>query len=120
MTLILFTAQQFTVQPESVVQAEGLEAVFECQRPNATGYTWFINDRGATLDNSPADIDVIQRLGGGSAVIIPATPEYNTSVVGCEAQIGFGSRAMFFQSKDETLEVYGKYNFGQYTFLVYR
>ena len=89
-----------------MVQAEGLEAVFECLYPGATGYAWFVNGSYANLFASPPGIDVIQGPGGGVSVIIPATSEYNTSVVLCEAQVGFGSEA--FRSKNATLEVYGK------------
>ena len=91
-----------------MVQAEGLEAVFECLCPGADGYAWFINGSGANLLNSPPGVDVIQGPGYGVSVIIPATSEYNTSVVWCEAQVGFGSEAMFFRSKNATLEEYGK------------
>ena len=91
-----------------MVQAEGLEAVFECVYPGADGYAWFINDSGANLLTSPPGIDVIEGPGDGVSVIILATSEYNTSVVLCEAQVGFGSLVMFFRSKNATLEVYGK------------
>ena len=33
----------FTVQPESVVQAEGLDAVLECWYPGALLHVWGIN-----------------------------------------------------------------------------
>ena len=91
-----------------MVQAEGLEAVFECLYSGAVGYTWFISGSGASLFASPPGIEVIEGPGGGVSVIIPATSEYNTSVVLCEAQVGFGSQSMFFQSKNATLGVYGK------------
>ena len=76
----------FTVQPESVIQAEGLEAVFECLHPEATAYGWALN--GAFLLNFPVDIDIDSPSGDSPArLIIPATPQYNNTVVQCRAII---------------------------------
>ncbi len=41
--IIIMFAAQFTVQPVSVVQAQGIDAVFECQYPGAQSYNWGIN-----------------------------------------------------------------------------
>ena len=80
-------AQQFTVQPESVVQAEGLEAVFECLYLGAVSHSWGINGEFPTQDQLfPPDISHTLPSGDTPArLIIPATPQYNNTVVQCQA-----------------------------------
>ena len=107
----LLLAQRFTVQPESVVQAEGLEAVFECQYLEALAHTWRLNGvflaEGQSLPNvtrAPASGDSPARL------TILATPQYNNTVVQCEAlarEGGAGVSFMSVLSNNATLRVQG-------------
>ena len=76
----------FSVKPESVVQAEGLEAVFECLYPGASSHIWAINGEFLSEDQFPPDVTRISPSGSTSArLIIPATSQYNNTVVQCEA-----------------------------------
>ena len=80
--MTFYTAQQFTVQPESVVQAEGLEAVFECGYPDPASFAWFVNGSFVSASNPPQGVT----LGPGStSVSILALPLYNNTVVWCRA-----------------------------------
>ena len=81
----------FTVQPESVVQAEGLEAVFECLYPGAQSHGWGINGGFLPDDQFPPDVTRIPPSGDSPArLIIPATPQYNNTVVQCRAIVEEG------------------------------
>ena len=101
---ISITAQQFTVQPESVVQAEGLEAVFECLYPGAVSYFWAIN--GNLVD--PLSLLPNVSVGpGGLSISILATSQYDNSSVQCGAGFGFGSSRPPQPSEIAKLEVHG-------------
>ena len=102
------TAQtNFTLQPVSVVQAERLEAVFECLYPGATAYSWAIN--GTFLSYFPPDIDTGPPSGDSPASLtIPAIPEYNNTVVQCRAIVVVGGLPVFVLSDKATLTVYGE------------
>ena len=90
----------FTVQPVSVVQAEGLEAVFECRYPGE-GVTHTLIVNGSAVD---ADIP-----SGGSlaSLTVPARPEYNNTVVQCVAFVVVGTVVELKLSDNATLTVYG-------------
>ena len=81
----------FTVQPVTTRQAEGLEAVFECLHPGGeTSHDWSVN--GTILSSLSPDItsDIVSSpsVGGSLATLtIPATPEYNNTVVQCKATV---------------------------------
>ncbi len=82
---IVYTAQQFSIEPESVVQAEGLLAKFECLSPGA-GHLWFVNGLVSTSLNFSSEI----RISGGtsglpSVLTIPASSQFNNSVIQCAA-----------------------------------
>ena len=67
-----------------MIQAEGLEAVFECLYPGATAYSWAIN--GTFLSVYPPDVVADSPSGDSPASLtIPATPEYNNTVIQCGA-----------------------------------
>ena len=97
----LFAAQSnFTIQPVSVRQAEGLEAVFECRYPgDGITHSLFVNgnviDVNVPSGDSPASLTV------------PTRPEYNNTVVQCEAVVRMGGSAVFVLSDNATLTVYG-------------
>ena len=108
--LSLILALQLTVQPESVVQAEGLEAVFECLYPGATLYGWAFN--GSFLEDFPSDVETDAPLGDSPArLIIPAIPQYNNTVIQCEAVVREEGGLMSVLSKTATLQVQGIINF---------
>ena len=82
----MYTAQQFTIEPESVVvvHAEGLLAEFECLSPGALGHLWFVNGIGSTSLTS--EIRVVEGSEGRpSVLIVPASSQFNNSVVQCAA-----------------------------------
>ena len=78
-----------------MVQAEGLEAVFECLYPGAIAYIWAIN--GTQQPGSVSSIFSVQ-----------ASLEYNNSIFMCTASIKFGHQYYFFSSRNASLLVYGK------------
>ena len=89
----------------SVLQAEGLEAVFECLYPGAT-FSWFLNE--IILLDLPPNIDANPPSADSPAsLIIPARPEYNNTVVQCEALIRHGERLEFILSDNATLIIQG-------------
>ncbi len=80
----MYTAQQFTIEPESVVQAEGLLAKFECLSPGALGHLWFVN--GIASTNLISDIRVAGGISGRPSVLtVPASSQFNNSVIQCAA-----------------------------------
>ncbi len=82
----VFTAQ-FEIEPESVVQAEGLEAVFECLVPGEfVSYSWIVNGLGSGNARFPSEIEVSGGTSGNPSVLtIPASSQFNNSVVQCIA-----------------------------------
>ena len=80
------TAQQFTIEPESVVQAEGLLAEFECLSPAALAHAWLMN---GVESRDPAFSPEIRVAGGTSGrpsvLTIPASSQFNYSVIQCVA-----------------------------------
>ncbi len=78
------TAQQFTTEPESVVQAEGLLAEFECLSPDAISHAWSVN--GTPSKSLTSEIRVAEGSEDGPSVLtIPASSPFNNSVIQCTA-----------------------------------
>ena len=102
------TAQSnFTEQPQSARQAEGLETVFECLYPGAISYAWAIN--GTFLSDYPPGIVTDSPSGGSPATLtIPAIPEYNNTVIQCRAIVVVGGDIQLPLSDNATLTVYGE------------
>ena len=95
----------FTVNPVSVTQAEGMNVVFECLYPNATSFSWAVN--GTSRSVFPPDIVAVSPSGDSPASLtIPAKPEYNNTVVHCEA-VGEGVGNV--RSESVSLKVQGTY-----------
>ncbi len=104
-------AAQFAVQPVSVVQAQGIDAVFECQYSGAQSYNWGINGEFPTEDNYPPDVTVTPSSGDIPATLtIPTTTEYNNTVVQCEAVVRDGRVFIPELSVHATLQVQGSHN----------
>ena len=78
-------SRRFLVQPESVVQAEGLGAVFKCLYHEALSYTWSINGEFLPDNQFPPDWTRVPPLMGifPARLIIPAASQYNNTVVQC-------------------------------------
>ena len=93
-----------------MVQAEGLEAVFECQYPGAASHAWGINGEFLLDTQFPSDWTRISPSGDSPArLIIPAIPQYNNTVVQCEAVVREGRGGVFVLSENATLTVQGIY-----------
>ncbi|XP_064391266.1 uncharacterized protein LOC135339062 isoform X3 [Halichondria panicea] len=79
-------AQQFTIEPESVVRAEGLLAEFKCLSPGALAHPWFVSGIQTTSPNSSFEIRVAGGTSGHPSVLtIPASLQFNNSVIQCLA-----------------------------------
>ena len=95
-----------------MVQAEGLEAVFECQYPGALLHGWGLNGEFLDDDQFPPDVTRIPPSGDSPAarLIIPATPQYNNTVVQCIAIVkeGGGYLVRSVLSFNATLQVQGR------------
>ena len=104
----LIVHSQFIVQPETVIQAEGLVAVFECLYPGATNYAWGINAVFPTNEKFPSDFERIPASGLNrpASLTIPALLQYNNTKVQCEAI--FVGEALPKVSTNATLQVQGK------------
>ena len=106
MVFYMFAAQ-FTVQPVSVVQAQGLDAVFECRYLGAQYHYWGLN-RDFPTYYYPPDVTVTQPSGDTPATLtIPATAQYNNTVVQCEAWVRDGRVFIRKLSVNATLQVQG-------------
>ncbi len=69
-----------------MVQAEGLEAVFECLYTGAVAYTWFVNGIEGSSSRFPPEIKETGGTSGNPSVLtIPVTSQFNNSVVQCGA-----------------------------------
>lgn len=74
----------FTLQPTSVVQVEGLTCYFYCQNNDARKLTWSI---GGLLLSSyhPPNVFVVRNELLISTLSIPATANYNGTAIQCKA-----------------------------------
>ena len=107
---ILSVACQFTVQPVSVVQAQGVIAVFECRYLGAQSYNWGLNGEFPTYDSYPPDVTVTLSSGDTPETLtIPATAQYNNTVVQCEAVVRDGRVFIPELSVNATLQVQGRF-----------
>ncbi len=74
-----------------MVQAQGLNAVFECRYPGAIFHTWGFNGEFPTDDSYPPDVTVTLPSGDIPATLtIPATAQYNNTVVQCRVIVEMG------------------------------
>ena len=97
--------------PASVVQADGLDAIFLCQHPTDSGtIDWTIN--GTTLRNIETSNGLIRSEGRGGAVealIISAIPEYNNSIIVCLKFIRINATVIVETSPPAVLMVQGTF-----------
>ena len=92
-----------------MVQAEGLEVVFECryQTELPLTYDWLINGGFHQVDTQDVSSFNPPTLGAPATLRIAATPGHNNTVVQCEAIIRNGTHLRFELSSTATLTVYG-------------
>ena len=90
----------------SVIQAEGLEAVFECLYTGAI-HNWFINGTKHLINTD----DIVATLPSVNSPVaklrITARPEYNNTVVRCRAFVEVEGGAELVLSDNATLKVNG-------------
>ena len=91
----------------SVIQAEGLEAVFECLYPGAS-HDWFINGT-IHLINTEDIATTLPSVNSPEAILrIRARPEYSNTVVQCRVLVEVEvDTFMAVRSNIATLTVYG-------------
>ncbi len=89
-----------------MIQAEGLEAVFECLYPGALAYSWSVNGVELSSSEFPPEIKRTGGTSGNPSVLtIPATSQFYNSVVQCEV-FSFSGGAF---SRNATLTI-GEFN----------
>ncbi len=89
------------MQPVSVIQAKGLEAVFECLYSGALSHSWGINGMYPADDAFPPGVTRTSPSGDTPAILaIPATIQYNNTVVQCRAVLDVGGDAQFVKTCD--------------------
>ncbi len=99
------------MQPVSVVQAQGLNAVFECQYPGTHNYNWGFNGEFPTESSYP-EVTVTPSSGDIPAKLtIPATAQYNNTVVQCETVVRAGRVFIPKLSVNATFQVQGRLAF---------
>ena len=85
----------------SVRQAEGLDAVFECLYPG-DGIIHSLIVNGSVIDANVPSGDP------PASLTVSARPEYNNTVVQCEATVRVGEGREYVLSDSATLTVYGR------------
>ena len=103
------------MKPDSLVQAQEVDAEFFCQLPSdsETLVDWLINGTYLrNLDTSNGLIRLEGRDGANEVLVIAAIPQYNNTVIACIAFYVWpnGSSAVT-QSPAYTLIVQGTFNF---------
>ena len=96
-----------------VVQAQGLNAVFECRYPGALNYNWGFNGEFPTDNSYPPNVTVIPPSSDTLAkMIIPATGLYNNTVVQCLIVVIVEGEFVseLHISENATLQVQGNHN----------
>ena len=82
--------------------------MFECRYLGAQNYYWGLNGDFPTEDNYPPDVTVTLPSGNTPATLtIPATAQYNNTVVQCEALVRDGGVFIPELSVNATLQVQG-------------
>ena len=82
-TVFDITVGSFLTMPESVVQAEGLNATFFCSHQTASATGWRLNGTSVNMRH-PQNV-IVGTTGGGSLhyLTILATADYNGTTVQC-------------------------------------
>ena len=91
------------LHPTSVTQAEGVDATFLCQYPQAAGINWIVNGTALNqLNPRPQEIGDV-----ANSLKITALPNYNSTEIKCIATLLNGTVAMTELSSTATLTVQG-------------
>ena len=97
----MFVGADFSLEPSSVTQAEGVVARFFCRHPQTVAFGWMINGTALTLiEPRPPEIkdgSVLLSDGMGGAIStealnITALPNYNATEVVCVAFLSNGTK----------------------------
>ncbi len=99
------------MQPVSVVQAQGLNAVFECLYRGAITHTWGLNGEFPTDDSYPPDVTVTPPSNSGvipATLTIPATAQHNNTVVQCRVIVEIDGFVEKLLSENSTFQVQGR------------
>ncbi len=96
------------MQPVPVVQAQGIDAVFECRYPGAQSYNWGLNGAFHYHNSPPPNVTVTPPSGDIPTKLIISTAQYNNTVVQCEAVVRAGPVFIPKLSVNATLQVQGK------------
>ena len=91
-----------------VVQAQGIDAVFECRYTGAQSYNWGLNGDFPPHSSPPPNVTFILPSGDIPTKLIIATAQYNNIVVQCEAVIRNEGVLTPKLSVNATLQVQGK------------
>ena len=86
----------FSIIPSSQVVSVGEEAVFKCRYPTADSIHWIVNGSLVGFNHPPDILPGIVQTDSGTLVntlTIVGHPEYNGTVVVCEAFFREGSRS---------------------------
>ena len=109
----------FTVQPVSVVQAEGVDAVFECLYLGAVSHSWGINGTFPADNEFQPDFTRTQPSGDTPATLtIPATAHYNNTVVLCRALVEVEGGFVGRLTENTTLTIFGKSLIYMYVYIL--
>ncbi len=74
-----------------MVQAEGLLAEFECLSPGTLAHAWLVNDLESRDPDFSSEIEVARGTSGHPSVLtIPASSQFNNSVVQCAVSLSGG------------------------------
>ena len=96
----------------SVVQAEGVDAVFECLYPGAVSHSWGINGTFPADDEFPHIFNFTRTQPSGdtpaATLTIPATAHYNNTVVQCEVVVRVEGEFDGIRTENATLTIFGK------------
>ena len=100
------------MQPVSVVQAQGLNAVFECLYPGAIFHIWGFNGEFPVANSYPPNVTSTRPSGVIPATLtIPATAQYNNTVVQCRVIVEIGDGFVGKLSENSTFQVQGRLAF---------
>ncbi len=91
----------------SVVQAEGVDAVFECLYLGAVTHSWGINGIFPADDEFPSDFTRTQPSSDTPATLTtPATAHYNNTVIQCRALVEVEGEFVGRLTENTTLTIF--------------
>ena len=92
------------------MQAEGLEAVFECLFPGAVTYSWLVNG-SSSQEQSLSQSSIVAALPSvefpTARLTLPAIPHYNNTVIQCVAFVFEEEMISKRISKESSVQIQG-------------